>query len=91
MTNGILVGRATIKPGEIAFKPVILKCPECGRWHSVSPTVLLSVYRDQVKVEDPCRCLNHTFTIHPSMPLPNPESFDKINDEKKPWHDEVNI
>ena len=70
---------------------MIFKCPECDGWHSVSPTVLFAVYRDQAKVEDPCRCQRYAFTVHPSMPLPDPESFDKINQEKKPWHDEVSI
>ncbi len=57
----------------------------------MSPTVLFAAYIDQVKVEDPCRCLKHDFTIHPSMPLPDQESFDKIDREKKPWSDEVSI
>lgn len=57
----------------------------------MSNVVLFAVFTEQVKVEDPCVCAEHSFTIHPSMPLSDQESFDKIDAEKKPWNEEVSI
>ena len=83
--------RRPIKPDQIKFKDVNLKCPECYRWHRVSNVVLFAAFTEQIKVEDPCRCQKYTFTIDSSMPLPDQDSFDKINEEKNRWSNEVSL